>query len=269
MRRLWPVSRGACRPEDTIACNAGSKARSIRTVLPRLVIVVALGACMPRYSYERPTLTTPPASQPEECYERGKLELSAGEGSWTKQYGTSVGLVSYTVTEFWSSSGIAFRAGKSIRPADQIVAALPDPELAAAYAANLQRTRRAHTMYPIYRNVSLGIAFGGLGLALLGLGMTLANPDSKDGLYVAIGGGVAAMVSIIPAIGTGLTHREAIEHDVDSHLFVRTEWAPRLVPAVTQHNQRIAAACGVERADVPMTIRARQMLGAVGSAATR
>lgn len=224
---------------------------------------------MPRYSYERPTLGRAAASPPEQCYDQRKLELSAGEGSWSRQYGTSSGLVSYTVTEFWSSSGIAFRAGKSIRPADQIIAALPDPELAAAYGANLERTRRAHRMYPIYRNASLGIAFGGLGLTLVGLGLTLADPDSKDGLYVALGGAAVALVSIIPAIGTARTHREAIEHDVDRHLFVRTEWAPRLVPAVAQHNQSIAAACGVEPGDVPMTLRAQQMLGAVRPTATR
>jgi hypothetical protein len=232
----------------------------------RVFVVALLGviACMPSYKYENALLRSSTSSPQQQCYEDRRLALSTGEGKWKTQRGENHVFATYIVTETWSQRGIAFRAGASLAPAAQIVPALPDGELSTQYLALLDRTRAAHASYPVWRNASLGLAFAGLGIALGGLAVTLDNPSSTDGLVIALGGAGVALLSIIPTVVTAFKYESAIAHDVDTRLFVHSEWASRLTAAAAEHNRRVAAECGYDHPDVPMTPTAQQMLGVPG-----
>jgi hypothetical protein len=226
-----------------------------------IALLAAVAGCMPNYTYENAQLPRLVESAPQACYEQKRLALSTGEGTWTTQKATpTFGGYIVTNTE-WASQGIAFRAGASLVPAEQIVASLPDPQLAAAYEHQLSTTRGSHGSYPRWRDLSLGLAFAGLGLALGGLGITLNDPTSTAGLQVALVGAGVALVSIIPAVAASRSYKPAVAHDVDKHVFTHSEWGGRMVDAATRYNQQIAAECNYDHPDLPMTPRARQLLG--------
>jgi hypothetical protein len=212
---------------------------------------------MPSYRYERPLLPEPTASQQAACYRAKRLALSSGSGVWRKQYQSG----DFLVTETWGARGLVFRAGDRRIDADEAIAMLPDPDLARGYKDTLAETAGAHSKYPVARNAAFGLAFGGLGLVLTGLGVVLTDPESSLVWPLTLGGAAVAITSIIPTILTAVYYDRAIEHDLDRHMFRRSEWGGRTVAAVRGYNQKIAADCGVPTADVPMTQGATDLLG--------
>lgn len=212
---------------------------------------------MPSYRYERALLPEPTASQQAACYRAKRLALSSGNGVWRKQYKSGI----FLVTETWGAKGLVFRAGDRRIDADEAIAMLPDPALASGYKDTLAETESAHSKYPVARNVAFGLAFGGLAVTLSGLGVVLADPKSDLALPLTIGGAAIAITSIIPTILTAVWYDRAIEHDLDRHLFRRSEWGGRAVSAVRGYNEKVAVECGVPTADVPMTQGATDLLG--------
>lgn len=219
--------------------------------------MVALASCMPSYRYERPLLPEPTATQQAACYRAKRLALSSGNGVWRKQYQAG----DFIITETWGERGLVFRAGDRRIDAHEAIAMLPDPALRDGYKDALEETASAHSKYPVARNVAFGLAFGGLGLTLTGLGVVLTDPESSLVWPLTIGGAAIAITSLIPTILTAVYYDRAIEHDLDRHLFRRSEWGGRAVAAVRTYNQQIAAECGSSESDVPMTPGAASLLG--------
>jgi hypothetical protein len=221
-----------------------------------LAMVVAMGACMPTYSYDRAPLPEATQSQQAACYRAKRYQLLRGDAEWRYQHQSG----DYLITEYWAAQGIAFRRGDQLLPARDAVESLPDPDLVTGYRQVLGETEGAHGRYPLMRNLSLGLAFTGLGITVGALGLALINPDNDAILPLALGGAGVALLSVIPAILASQAYKPAIQHDLDQHLWRRAEWATRMYSAVEKHNQRIAQECGHAPADVPMTPGASSLI---------
>ena len=212
-------------------------------------LVVGVAACMPTYSFDRAPLPEPTQSQQAACYRAKRYELLRGDAQWRYQQQSG----DYLVTEYWSAQGIAFRRGDELLPARTAIETLPDPDLVTGYRTVLRETEGAHGRYPLMRNVSLGLALGGLGITVGALGIALTDPDNDVILPIALTGAGVAVLSIIPAILASQAYKPAIQHDLDTQLYRRAEWAGRMYSAVEQYNQRVAQECAHTPADVPMT----------------
>lgn len=218
--------------------------------------VVAAG-CMPSYHTERPPLPEPTSSTQAACYRAKRFALSHGTATWRKQYESG----GFRVTETWGSQGITFRKGDRLVDAVDAVAMLPDPGLVKGYGDALGETAGSHAAYPRYRTLAFGLALGGLGLVVGALGVVLVDVDSPLVLPLALGGAAVAVTSVVPTILASRHYDRAVEHDLDRHMYRRTEWAGRAVAAVRSYNERIAADCQYAPADLPITPRAGDLLG--------
>ncbi|MGE0398640.1 MAG: hypothetical protein AB7T06_18180 [Kofleriaceae bacterium] len=218
--------------------------------------LLAVGACMPSYSFDRAPLPEPTQSQQAACYRAKRYQLLRGDAEWRYQRQSG----DYLITEYWAAHGIAFRRGDTLVDAVDAIDTLPDPDLVQGYRTLVGETEGAHRRYPFMRDLSLGLAFGGLGISLVGLGLALADNESELALPVAIGGAGVALLSIIPLVFASQAYKPAIQHDLDRHLYRRAEWAGRMYSAVERYNQQVAQECGHAPADVPMTPGAESLI---------
>jgi len=219
----------------------------------RLAVLFSVGtqvACMPAYHYETRVLPTPPRSQPERCWQERRVEVADGDAQWHYSQGSpTFGLLGTGMVieqhHFAANGMIFYRAGERLDPPDTLHL-LGDSELEAAYRARLDDTAAASTMYPVWRATSLGMAFGGLGLALVALGQTLSKPSEERTSFpptLWIGTGLA-LGAIIPAIFASTTYDGAVRHDRALHIMEERALEPRLEAALRAHNRRAAQACG-------------------------
>jgi hypothetical protein len=211
---------------------------------------------MPTYTYDRAPLPERTQSQQAACYRAKRYELLRGDAEWRYQHQSG----DYLVTEYWAAQGVAFRRGDQLLSAREAVETLPDPDLVTGYRQVLRETEGAHGRYPLMRNLSLGLAFTGLGITVGALGLALTVPDNDIVLPVALVGAGVALLSIIPMVLASQAYKPAIQHDLDQNLWRRAEWATRMYSAVEQYNQRVAQECSYTPADVPMTPGATQLI---------
>lgn len=228
----------------------------MRTALLALAVLLCTG-CLPSYSYETTPLEPPAQSSAEQCYRDGRIALGRGSAHWSYQYRSG----DYLVTESWGAAGLAVRVGGRRVAAGRAVAMVGDPELATAYRAELARTRGDRRWYPRWRNLSLGMALGGLALAVGGLVLALDDPEDDRIQPLAFTGAGVAVLSILPTLGAWRTYQGAVRHDRYQTLFSDTGLALRLAEAARAHNQRVAARCGAgASADLPVSLGAASLL---------
>jgi hypothetical protein len=215
---------------------------------------------MPTYTYDRAPLPERTQSQQAACYRAKRYELLRGDAEWRYQHQSG----DYLVTEYWAAQGVAFRRGDQLLSAREAVETLPDPDLVTGYRQVLRETEGAHGRYPLMRNLSLGLAFTGLGITVGALGIVLADPNTDVGLPIALAGAGVALLSIIPMVLASQAYKPAIQHDLDQNLWRRAEWATRMYSAVEQYNQRVAQECSYarRRADDPGRHAADPVVGA-------
>lgn len=211
---------------------------------------------MPTYTFDRAPLPEPTQSQEAACYRAKRYQLLRGDAEWRTQHQSG----DYLITEYWAAQGIAFRRGDDRFDAVKAIETLPDPDLVKGYRTLLSETEGAHGRYPFMRNLSFGLAFGGLGITVGALGIVLADAESDVVLPMALVGAGVAVLSVIPAILAAQAYKGAIQHDLDRHLYRRAEWAGRMYSAVERYNQQVAQECGHAPADVPMTPGAESLI---------
>lgn len=212
-------------------------------------LAVTHGACMPTYSFDRAPLPEATQSEQAACYRAKRYQMLRGDAEWSNSHRDG----DYMVTEYWTAHGVAFRRGDERVDAVAALETLPDPELVKGYRTLLAETEGKYNRYPVYRNLALGLALGGLGITLGALGIVIADADSELVLPVAFAGAGVALLSVIPTILAAGAYKPAIQHDLDRHLYRRAEWAERMYSAVEQYNQRVAQECSYATPDVPMT----------------
>ena len=221
-------------------------------MLRRTAALLLLAAgCMPTFRYEPKPLTLPPKTDAERCYQAKRMGFAGGRARWTYQT-SQPGFYSTTITTHrLEASGVTVYVGDAHLSAVEAIDLLEDMELKATYHHELDRTAGAYRMYPFWRNLSLGLAFGGLGLATVGLVKVLGNHEDKSGLLWALAGAGVTLTATIPAIFAGQTYEDAIDHARMRKLFASSSVAPRFRDAALKHNQKVAAACGHDQADLP------------------
>ena len=215
-------------------------------------VVLAFACERPIYRYEQAPLSSPPRGPAEACYRRERVELAGGSVTWRT---TDPGYTTDTViVSFYRDSGVTvYRDGRRF-DAMEALRRLGDPALDSGYASVLARTEGAHRAYPRWRIASLALALPATAAVVGGaIWWTVDGFESVTPAYVMLGGLVVGLISLAPTLGAYVTRDDYLSHERARVLFTDRDFVPRLVDGATRYNARVAAKCGHDPADLPMT----------------